>query len=604
MAPSGQVRSLRALIEDTDAEQFVGRDAELHAVRDLLDVRTPSRILLVHGPGGIGKSALLRAAAREASASGFSVEFHDARTLHGGVGDIVAALAGPHEGPVVLLLDGVEHMGSMLAPLSDALLDHLREDSRIVLAGRAEPGQTWRMGALSGIVVDLQLGPLADASAHAFLTQRGVVDEERRRDVVTWARGYPLALTVAASAPGGRAGSSMEAHLEERLTAWLAGRAMLDVDREVLEVAAIARVLDARLLAAALPGRNTRDLMPRVVALPVMQSLGSGVSMHPVLASAIRERVKATAPQRYRHLVRRIAEHLATRARLGDMEALIELSEMIEHPEYRRAIGNELSRNVYPDKPRPGEFETFSAAHGFQASPDAEEVRTWRSVGTEFVLRCASGESVLWVVLLPLSRLPLGGPIAHSHREVADRLSLQPQRSFAAVALFAEGSLEERDEASRLASGAFMRHAAVPDLEVILMSFPEPNRRPGSNAIDTEEIDDAGPRAVVVSDFRPLGAVGFVEAIVLREHGFEPRGAGAVALLAATNDPERETRLRAVLDKAFGDSPDDKRLRAIMEAAHLGGRRSEASLLAEFHVGRSTWYRLLRTARERVLSQG
>lgn len=604
MAPSGEVRSLRALIEDTDAEQFVGRDAELEAVRDLLDARTPSRILLVHGPGGIGKSALLRAAAREASALGFSVELHDARTLHGAVGDIVAALAGPRKGPVVLLLDGVEHMGSMLAPLSDALLDHLREDSRIVLAGRAEPGQSWRMGALPGIVVDLQLGPLDDASAHAFLTQRGVVEEERRRDVVTWARGYPLALTVAASAPGGRAGSSMEAHLEERLTAWLAGRAMLDVDREVLEVAAIARVLDARLLAAALPGRNTRDLMPRVVALPVMQSLGSGVSMHPVLASAIRERVKAIAPQRYRHLVRRIAEHLATRARLGDMEALIELSEMIEHPEYRRAIGNELSRNVYPDKPRPGEFETFSAAHGFQASPDAEEVRTWRSVGTEFVLRCASGESVLWVVLLPLSRLPLGGPIAHSHREVADRLSLQPQRSFAAVALFAEGSLEERDEASRLASGAFMRHAAVPDLEVILMSFPEPNRRPGSNAIDTEEIDDAGPRTVVVSDFRPLGAVGFVEAIVLREHGFEPRGAGPVDLLAATNDPERETRLRAILDEAFGDSPDDKRLRAIMEAAHLGGRRSEASLLAEFHVGRSTWYRLLRTARERVLSQG
>src|SRR5690606_1576646 len=159
---------------------------------------------------------------------------------------------------------------------------------------------------------------------------------------------------------------------------------------------------------------------------------------------------------------------------------------------------------------------------------------------------------------------------------------------FGAIALFADGTFEERDEASRLASGAFMRHAAAPDLEVILMSFPQPNRRPGSNAIDMHEIDDAGPRGVVVSDFRPLGAVGFVEAIVLTEQGFEPRGTGSVDLLAPTDDPEREARLRDAIDKAFGDTAEDRRLRAILEAAHMGPRRSETSLLAEFHVGRST----------------
>ena len=155
---------------------------------------------------------------------------------------------------------------------------------------------------------------------------------------------------------------------------------------------------------------------------------------------------------------------------------------------------------------------------------------------------------------------------------------------------------------SRLASGAFMQHAGAPDLEVILMSFPEPDRRPDPNAIDSAEISDAGPRTVRVSDFRPLGAVGFVEAIVLGEQGFEPRGPGTLDLLAATEDPEREARLRAVLDEVFDDSPEDRRLRAVLEAAHLGPRRGEAALLAEFHVGRSTWYRLLRAARERVLA--
>ncbi len=594
---------MRALSEDSDAEQFVGREAEMNAVQDLLDARTPSRILLVHGPGGIGKSALLRAAAREAAKAGFSVAFHDARTLHGGLEETVAELTSSPRGPVALIVDGVERLGSMLGPLRDALLDHLREDSRIILSGRVEPDQSWRAGGLPSIVVELALGPLDDAAAHTLLAQRGLANDERRGDVVDWARGYPLALTVAASAPGGKVGTRMESHLEERLTAWLAGRAMLDVDRDVLEAAAIARVIDARLLAAALPGRNTRDVMPRLAALPVMQALGSGVSMHPVLASAIRERVKATAPQRYRHLVRRIAEHLAMRARLGDMDALLELSELIEQPEYRSAIGNEPSRTVYADKPRVGEFEAFAAAHGFAESPDIDEINAWRNVATEYVLRRAHGDALLWVILLPLSRVAPGGAIAVSHQEVVRRLDLRTDLTFGAIALFADGTFEERDEASRLASGAFMRHAAAPDLEVILMSFPQPNRRPGSNAIDMHEIDDAGPRGVVVSDFRPLGAVGFVEAIVLTEQGFEPRGTGSVDLLAPTDDPEREARLRDAIDKAFGDTAEDRRLRAILEAAHMGPRRSETSLLAEFHVGRSTFYRLLRTARERVLSQ-
>src|SRR5690606_36099124 len=121
--------------------------------------------------------------------------------------------------------------------------------------------------------------------------QRGIADTARRAQIVAWARGYPLALTVAASAQGGPLDAGLEAHLEERLTAWLAGRSLLNIDREVLEVAAITRIVDGRLVAAALPGRNTRELLPRLQALPVMQTLGWGSSMHPVLADAIRTRI-------------------------------------------------------------------------------------------------------------------------------------------------------------------------------------------------------------------------------------------------------------------------------------------------------------------------
>ena len=590
------------MLDAADAGHFVGREAELAAVRDLLDEATPSRILFVHGPGGIGKSALLREATRQAARERFGTRSHDGRTLRGGLEDMLQQLAVPDAASLFLVIDEVEHLGSLLLPLRDALLDRMPESTRIVLAGRDEPDPSWRSGGLPSIVIDLPLGPLSDAQADLFLTQRGLGDPEHRRRIVSWGRGYPLALTVAASAPGAHPDAGLETHLEERLTAWLAGRSIADIDREVLEVAAIARIVDRRLLAAALPGRNTRELFPRLQSHPIMQSLGWGCSMHPVLAEAMRTRLRSTASSRYRQLVRRVAEHLAMRARLGDMDALVELSMLIEGAEYRRAIGNEPSRSFYADRPRPGERDQFGDANGFRTGPDWAEFCAWGATGTEFVLRRLSGEALLWVVLIPIARLGALGPIAASQRAAAERIGARADRSFATLSFFGEGTLEEQQEVARLASGAFMRNAGMPDLEAILMTFPEPARRPGPNAIDSYEITDAGTHPVTVSDFRPAGAVGFVEGIVLAEQGFGPHEYGVADLLADTADPDRQQRLRALLDEVFDDSANDRRLRAILEAAHLGPRQSEAALLERFHIGRTTWYRLLRTARERVLS--
>lgn len=602
MTPAGGARTLRTVLDATDAEQFVGRDHERRAVDDLLDGATPSRILYVHGPGGIGKSALLRAASRMAQSAGFAVDAHDARTLRGGLADMLRQLTPANEIPRVLIIDEVEHLGSMLAPLRDNLLDLLPESARLVLAGRGEPEPSWRHGGLPNIVIDLALAPLSEADADCFLLTRGIADSEKRRSIVSWSKGYPLALTVAATAPGGEEGIGFEVHLEERLTSWLAGRTLADLDREVLEVAAIARIVDRRLLAAALPGRNTRELFGRLSSHPIMQALGGGCSMHPVLAEAMRTRLRAVSPTRYRQLVRRIAEHLATRARLGDMDALAELSMLIEDSEYRRAIGNEPSRAFYADHPHEGEFESFGLAHGFEGGADWPELLAWRAHGREFVLRRTGGEPLLWVVLVPVEALPALGSIALSQRAAAQRIETLAERTVATIAMFAEGTLEEHEEVARLASGAFMRHAGIPDLQAILMSFPAPDRRPGPNAIDSYEITDAGEHPVTVSDFRPHGAVGFVEGIVLAEQGFDPHASEATQLLEDNIDPEREARLRAVLDEVFGDSAEDRQMRAILEAAHLGPRQSEAALLVQFHVSRTTWYRLLRTARERVLS--
>ncbi len=600
---SRRAKTIRDVLQEADAANFIGRDAELATAAQLLGPNSPSRILYLHGPGGIGKSALLRAIGRSAVEAGFKLSAHDARSMHLGLDALLATLNHGEDGPTLLVIDEVDHLGSMLVPLREALLDTLPATSRIVMAGRNWPAESWRNAGLPEIVIDLPLAPLSRSDAEALLERKGISDSGSRARIATWAKGYPLALVVAASIPGSQSGTLPEAELEDRLIGWLSGGKVLDLDREVLAAAAIARVLDSRLLSAALPGRNTREILPRLQALPVIQPLGSGVSLHPVLAHAIRERMKSSSPQRYRALVKRISEHLATRARIGDMEALIELSQLIEDESYRRAIGNEPSSEFYADKPRPGEFEEFGRRNGFDAEADWSEVSRWRKTGSEFVLRRSNGEVQLWVCLSPMTDLAELGPMAKSQLEALKRIGSDPKRSYGTISMFSEGTLEERAEAGRLASGAFMRHAGVPDLEVILMCFPKPDRRTGPTAINGHDLEDVGSHTVAVSDFRPLGAVGFVEAIVLSSLGIPAPTEDKTGLLADNEDPERKAKLELAMKDAFGESIEDRRLRALLEAVHLKPRISEAALLAEFHVGRSTLYRMLRTARERILSR-
>ena len=147
-----------------------------------------------------------------------------------------------------------------------------------------------------------------------------------------------------------------------------------------------------------------------------------------------------------------------------------------------------------------------------------------------------------------------------------------------------------------------MRQHGVADIRSILIHYPEPVRRPA----ETAAIDDAvaGPlaRPVAISDFGPSGAVGFVEGIVLRENGFEPRAGDRSELLADDDDPDRIARLTTALETVFGSSSTDRRQRRAIELVHLGSRHTEEECLEELHLSRRSWYRLLRTARERLLA--
>jgi AAA+ ATPase superfamily predicted ATPase len=59
----------------------VGREDELRYLEAFSGDRPPSSVVFIHGPGGIGKSALLRELVRRAERRGFTVHWIEGREL-------------------------------------------------------------------------------------------------------------------------------------------------------------------------------------------------------------------------------------------------------------------------------------------------------------------------------------------------------------------------------------------------------------------------------------------------------------------------------------------------------------------------------------------
>ena len=148
-----------------------------------------------------------------------------------------------------------------------------------------------------------------------------------------------------------------------------------------------------------------------------------------------------------------------------------------------------------------------------------------------------------------------------------------------------------------------MHRHGIADMQAVLIHFPSPDRQPvdTTSAIASPLPDDL-PRPVALTDFRPVGAVGFVEQVVLGELGFAPRGRDVAPLLDIDDDEVRQVRLRERLAEVFDESQDDQRMRRAIELVHISPRHSEQACLDALNVSRSSWFRLLRQARERVLS--
>jgi hypothetical protein len=185
---------------------FVGRSAELDAFRAALS--DGAAIVHVYGPGGIGKTLLLRAFARIAADEGAHVVSLDGRDFEPspqgfvralGASDVESAVAAlGDEQRLVVLVDTYEVLAPLDAWLREDLLPRLPAHALIVLGGRNGPSAAWRADpAWSELGRVLPLRNLRPDDSRAYLRTRGVPEREHA-SVLDFTHGHPLALSLLA----------------------------------------------------------------------------------------------------------------------------------------------------------------------------------------------------------------------------------------------------------------------------------------------------------------------------------------------------------------------------------------------------------------------
>jgi hypothetical protein len=365
---------------------FVGRDVERTLFRSALQGGEHAfSMLYMHGPGGTGKTTLLRVFADDARAAGRSVIEIDVRVTGADSPAFEAACgSAPTTDGVVLLVDSFDQSQALATWLRTRFLPQFPYDAIIVIASRLPLDPGWRTDPdWNDALRVITLPDLTQVEARALLAARGV-PEDLYGQVLGFAGGQPLALTLAADLAVGR---------DSRPGAWapdqeivltllhrLVGHVPSPAHRRALEVCAQVEVTTEELLRS-MVGNHAAELFEWLRELPFIESGRYGVQPHVVVRGALTHDLRWRDPEGFTSLHRGINDHLLERVRSAAGPDVIEATRSLLYL-YRHARSVEGyvtwsgRGSVYEDDYRLSDRETV-----LQLAADCEGADAARIVG-------------------------------------------------------------------------------------------------------------------------------------------------------------------------------------------------------------------------------
>ena len=298
-----------------EGPRLVGRDEQLGHFRRWL-AASATKVLVVTGVPGVGKSALLGAFGHELARQGRPFVMVDGKLVAPapeafwralGVQGHAGALEWAGRRGAVVLFDDFDDMGPLGRYLADEFLPVLGGMARLVVSARSGHAQPWPWGSPSRASAEvMELAEWDQAQALEYLAQRGVGDKNVAAGAVGRVGTTPLALSMAADLMVGLGPSQVgpSAHWRELeaglLDVWLRGTGQ-DV-RELVSLSSVVREVDQEMLSV-LAGRPiTRQEFLGLARLPGARVSEGGLSLHEGFRRLLAADLSWRAPLRARQL--------------------------------------------------------------------------------------------------------------------------------------------------------------------------------------------------------------------------------------------------------------------------------------------------------------
>jgi hypothetical protein len=325
---TGNGQTLGHRLRTARERSFVGRATERALFRSALDGDDDAfSVLYLHGLGGVGKTTLLRQLSDDAREAGRVVVNLDARMISPtpSAFEEDASTALDTDG-VVLMIDTFEQCQALEAWLRTRFLPRLPYDALVVIAGRTPPDPRWRTDPdWNDALRVITMQGLGDDEAKALMAAKGV-PAHLYPDILTFAGGHPLALTLAAEVATRETSElgdwSTTQGVVETLLAQLVGDVPSQDHRRALEVCALVEVTNEEILRSGV-GERAGALFEWLRNLPFVESGRYGIFPHDVVRDALVADLRWRDPRGFESLHQRIHQHLLDRVRAADDSAVM-----------------------------------------------------------------------------------------------------------------------------------------------------------------------------------------------------------------------------------------------------------------------------------------
>ena len=500
--------SLHERLEQARRRQFVGRVGERDRLRAVLgEPELPFFVLHIFGPGGLGKTSLLREygyIARElgiqsvlldgrnfdASPVGFLGALGYALHLPAG-GDPAATLAERGE-RLVLLVDTYELLNPIDNWLREEFLPGLSGNVFVVLAGRQPPAAAWRIDpGWQTMMRVLPLRNLSPDESRDFLERRHVPAEQIDR-ILDFTHGHALALSLVADFydQGADVDFRPEAapDIIRALLEEFVQQAPSPAHRAALEACAMVRLTTEALLATLLDQNDAHDLFAWLRGLSFIESEPRGLFPHDLAREALVADVRWRNPDWYAELHRRARAYYMPRVQRGPgQEQRRLLADYIylhrDNPSVRPYFQWQESGEMFTDGLRPGDLEELSdivAQH--EGDESAALAAHWIARQPEGVsiLRGSGGAVVGFVIRVNLeATTPADRALDPAIGAAWTALQRQPLRSGETAAHFRfwmtrDGYQDVSPEENRLVFNIVQYYLTTPGLAYTFLPCADP----------------------------------------------------------------------------------------------------------------------------------